>query len=141
MKSVSAWKFSAPLSKVDLPRICDEAAEDSNDGYPIGVIKVTVDLGGGKSIVTVLADSDVVAEAVMFRDLPPPDSLLTEESRFRRVEGGVVSGPHLPTRSPEGLEGLLTGGRICVFKVATPHDADALIAKLVDRVVVNVEVF
>lgn len=141
MKSASSWKFSAPLTKVDLPRICDEAAEDTNDVYPIGVIKVVVDVGNGQSIAFVLADSDVAAHAHTFRGVRVPDAILSNEVRLQRAPGGILSGPHIPAASPEGAAAILEGGRIVSFKCANEHEADQLVGKLVDRVVVHVEVF
>jgi hypothetical protein len=138
MKPESTWQFSAPLAKVDLPRIVNEAADV--DGA-LGAIKVVVDISPTEAIAMVLADSDLAAFAHKYRGIPLPSALLSNETELIRNEFGVLSGPHVRLDSVEGLARLLVGGGIVVFQCANEQAADQLIAQLVDRVVVKVEAF
>lgn len=137
MKPNSQWQFSAPLEKVDLPRICDEAAEG---GAALGAIKVVVDMGDG-DIVFVMADSDLVARASEFKDLPLPGAVLARETGLRRIAVGAEQGPDISVNSLQGLMAIRRGGAILVFQCADEAAADRLVRQLVDMVVVRVEAF
>lgn len=138
MKNESSWQFSAALAKVDLPRIIDEAADVA---AALGAVKVIIDVSSTESVAMVLADSDLSAAATLHRNAPAPDSLLTEETRLRRAPGGLMGGPSVAPASPKGIDAIMNGGAIVVFTCVNEQAADQLIAQLVDRVVVRVEVF
>ena len=138
MKNVSSWQFSAPLAKVDLPRIVTEAADHLDT---MGAVKVVVEVSKTDAVCIVLADSDLVAFANERGLDTLPVAVLAKETGLRRAPGGLLCGPSIPTISPEALGAILDGGALFMFRVKNEQAADALIAKLVDRVVVRVEAF
>lgn len=137
MKNVSSWQFSAPLVNVDLPRILDEAGDHVE---ALGAVKVVVELGRGERVSMVLADSDLAARALP-RGVGIPDGFLSRETAVARHPSGLVVGPGIPSRSAEAIELVLSGRGIAIFRCDDEAAADVLIGKLVDRVVVRVEVF
>lgn len=138
MKNVSAWSFSAPLAKVDIPRILDEAAAD---GVSLGVVKVTISSPKGASTY-VLADSDLAASARMHHGVRIPDAFVANETALERDGSGqAYIRPLISPYSIDARFAVLSGNAIALFAIADGEDADALIAKLVDRVTVDVEVW
>jgi hypothetical protein len=126
MKSVSNWKFSAALPNVDLGRIVQEAGE-SHGKTAFGVIRVQLD--GEWAVLS------VVENTIGKFDIPNPQGYLTNLSKVVRVFGKLhVSEMESPFQ-------FAPAGAVAVFLCATQNEADELVGKLTDRVVVNVEVF
>lgn len=133
MKNVSNWTFSAPLTKVDLPRIVEEASRVR--GSTIGVVRVEVD---GEFIV--LATVAAVCQAV---EAPSPTGYLSNTAHMSRDY--ALDEEFTGTTAVNELE-IAESWEVPLSAVAVffPRDrnaADELVGKLCDRVVVNVEVF
>ena len=144
MKNVSSWSFDAPLAKVDIPRILEEAADACTpEGVASqGVVKVRVSSRRGESVF-IVADLDLAAAASLHRGVRPPDGFITNHTRLDRDEagGGRVNGLQ-STRSPEVIMHILSGqGGLVIFAVQSDEEASQLINKLLDKVTVAVEVW
>ena len=126
MKPVSSWKFSAARANVDLGRIVEEAGA-SHGVEAFGVIRLVV---GGDYVVL-----SVVENLRGKFDLRRPNGYLTNLSKVSRVCD------RLYITDMEGPFSFTPPGAVAVFVCASQNDADELVGKLVDRVVVNVEVF
>jgi len=135
MKPVSSWQFSAPLEKVDLPRIADEAAAALGTQ---GAIKVVVETGGNKSVM-VLASSELAVRAWADRGTRLPEGFLARESTLIRASEGLALVDFV--KPLEASVECMTANGVAIFPCANEASADALIVKLVDRVVVRVEAF
>jgi hypothetical protein len=127
MKPVSDWKFSAALPNVDLGRIITEAGA-SHGKEAFGVVRIVVD--GEFAVLSVVEN---VRRAGF--DGPRPHGYLTNLSKIVRVAG------LLHVSELESPLNYAPSGAVAVFLCATQNEADALVGKLTDRVVVNVEVF
>jgi hypothetical protein len=127
MKPVSDWKFSAALPNVDLGRIITEAGA-SHGKVAFGVVRIVVD--GEFAVLSVVEN---VRRAGF--DGPRPHGYLTNLSKLSRV------GTHLHIDDLESPLHYAPAGAVAVFLCATQNEADELVGKLTDRVVVNVEVF
>lgn len=143
MKNVSSWSFDAPLAKVDVPRIIDEAAAavDSRGLGTLGVVKVTVSTRKGESIF-VVADLDLAAEATLFRGLRKSDGIVCNDTRLDRDVngGGRVNGLAGLDSLSVALTCICEGGLV-IFAVSSDLEAAELINKLLDKVTVAVEVW
>lgn len=123
MRSVSDWKFSAPVEAVDLVRIMEEA-EDSSLGVAKGAVRVTL-----PNKVLLLVDKSLTVGKF---DVRRPDGYLTNLTRV--TAGGSIVDLESPfSPAPPGA--------VAVFICRTKHSADELLGKVVDRVEVTVEVF
>lgn len=122
MKSASEWKFSAARANVDLARIVAEAAESE----ALGVIRIQVN--NEWAVLSAIENTRKFG-------LPRPHGYLTNLSRVERVCG------HLSIGELENPFSDAPQNAIAVFLCASQNEADALVGKLTDRVVVNVEVF
>lgn len=144
MKPVSSWSFDAPLAKVDVPRICDEASAATNGRgeRTQGAIKVRVSSRKGSSLY-VIADLDLAIRAALGRGVRGPDGFITDLTHLDRFDDGAggIFGLRDP-RSPEMLLYIVSGeSGLVVFAVATDLEASELINKLLDKVTVTVEVW
>lgn len=128
MKSVSDWKFSAPVDQVDLARIMSEA-EDSCLGTAKGVIRVAL----GSTTIVLACHALTVGKG-----LPEPAGYLSNDSEI--VKCGV--GRFVPVKlQPSVPWFLVPQGAVAVYVCTTQNAADELCGKLLDRVEVKVEVF
>ncbi len=139
MKHESSWSFSAPLVKVDIPRIIDEAADNDDT---IGVVKVHISSPKGESTF-VVADLDLAAAATMHRGVRTSDAFICNDTCLARGADGEGYVENLISPYSDEARDCIRSGRsgLVLFAIRDGEDVNALIGKLVDKVTVNVEAY